>query len=167
MSIIAAVDPGYHGAICVLSTLAVDPLLYAMPITEGARPSYDLFAIREKLMEAQDAGLPRLYVERSQPLPAKMGGGLANWHRGRSQGLWEGLCYCLEIPVEFVEPRRWQKVMLAGCQGETTKDRALVAAQRLFPGLDLRRTPKCRKADEGFVDALLLAEWGRRQCAVL
>ena len=167
--IVVGVDPGLKGALCVLpSQVPLWPsgtFLTPMPTTSGKRPDYDLSAIESFLKNTVSEGLSRLYVERSQPLPPTMGGSLANFHRGRSLALWETLCHCLRIPVEFVPPQAWQREMLAGCSGDDTKARALQAAQRLFPGLDLSRTPKCKKSDEGFVDALLIAEFGRRKIA--
>jgi hypothetical protein len=183
--IFAGVDPGLHGAICqqicpdyVLERTRLGPdgihqpgiilenHLVPMPISHyGKRPEYDLYEIERCLRNLVGLGLQTLYVERPQPLPPAMGGSLANFHRGASLKLWEVLCHCLRIPVEFVPPQTWQREMLAGCSGSDSKARALQAAQRLFPGLDLRRTPKCKKADEGFVDALLIAEFGRRKMA--
>jgi hypothetical protein len=161
VSIVCGVDPGLSGAICVLTD--DPPRFVSMPVTEEKRPDYNLFSLYKLLLEFQHAGLSRLFVERPQPLPPKMGGSLANFHRGYSLGMWASLCYALSVPVEFVPPQRWQKAMLEGCSGDTTKARALQAASRLFPGLDMRRTPKCRKPDGGYVDSLLIAEYGRRK----
>jgi hypothetical protein len=172
--IVVGIDPGLRGALCILGVCdrpeffeagPVHPILVQMPVTSGKRPDYNLSEIEAFLENAVKVGLSRLYVERSQPLPPSMGGSLANFHRGRSLALWETMCHCLRIPIEFVPPQTWQREMLAGCSGADTKARALQAAQRLFPGLELRRTPKCKKPDEGFCDALLVAEYGRRKMA--
>ena len=39
---------------------------------------------------------------------------------------------------------------------------SILAAQRLFPNHDLRRTEACKKPDDNLVDSLLIAEYGRR-----
>lgn len=43
-----------------------------------------------------------------------------------------------------------------------TKAMSILAAHRLFPGVSLLRTDKCKKPDDGMSDALLIAEYGRR-----
>lgn len=53
-------------------------------------------------------------------------------------------------------------LMLAGTMGDDTGQRSIVAAKRLWPRQDLRRTPRSRKDDGGFSDALLIAELARR-----
>jgi hypothetical protein len=53
--------------------------------------------------------------------------------------------------------------MLAGTPGEDTKQRSVIAAQRLFPNVSLLPTPRCKKPSDGIADALLIAEWGRRK----
>jgi len=44
-----------------------------------------------------------------------------------------------------------------------TKAMALLAAKRLFPSVDLTATERSKKPHDGIVDALLLAEYGRRK----
>jgi hypothetical protein len=39
---------------------------------------------------------------------------------------------------------------------------SVLAAKRLFPRQDLRRTPNCTKPDDNLTDSLLIAEYGRR-----
>jgi hypothetical protein len=63
-------------------------------------------------------------------------------------------------PVEVPAPT-WQKVMLEGVLGDDTKDRALVAARNLWPDANFTME-RARKPHDGVVDALLLAEYGRR-----
>ena len=58
----------------------------------------------------------------------------------------------------------WQKDILKGVPhgpGET-KSASITVAKRLFGGVSLKRTAKCRKDCDGMADALLLAEYGRR-----
>jgi hypothetical protein len=87
--------------------------------------------------------------------------GLAQFHRGVQWGFaW--MLQAFQFPHELVHPRRWQSLMHAGTPGQNTKQRSILAAQRLFPDVELRRTQRSRKADDGFAEALLLAEFGRR-----
>ncbi len=52
--------------------------------------------------------------------------------------------------------------MLRGLPGKDTKTKSILAASRLFPRVDLRRTARSKVAHDGLTDALLIAEFGRR-----
>ena len=108
-----------------------------------------------------------VFVEQSIPLPPKLkAGSLAQFQRGVCRG-WSWMLTALEIPHELVHPRTWQSSMLRDTPGKDTKARSLLVAQRLFPTVELRRTARSRKADDGLSDALLIAEYGRRRLAGL
>lgn len=89
---------------------------------------------------------------------------------GEIFGLLQGLLIATRIPYHLVQPKEWQKeiwvnadkVYKSGAKVDT-KATSLNAAQRLFPDIDLRRTPACRKVDDNKVDSLLLAEFARRK----
>ena len=158
------IDPGKGGAIAVIgggfASSGIE--IYPTPVikaTKGkGRTEYNLVRIRE-ILEMTEPDFVTL--ERSQPLPPKMGGSIANYHRGVSRG-WEWMLVALEIPYQLVAARTWQKMMHAGTPGGDTKQRSILAAQRLFPKVNLKRTERCRVADHNFAEALLLAEFGRR-----
>jgi len=160
------VDPGKSGAIAILwdyGTVEISPM--PIIVSGKSRPQYDIGQIKELFWDFIRPGSgPHgvfVSVERSQALPPRMGGSIANFERGVSRG-WEWLLTALAIPFQMVAPRSWQATMLIGTAGTDTKQRAAIAAQRLFPGVNLKRTERTRKLDAGFCDALLLAEYGRR-----
>lgn len=165
------IDPGKQGAIALLRESGA--LIHPMPLVKCAqgRDEYDLAGIKEILtwggFTSSPFGLMNQVakfatVERAVPLPPKMPGGtIANFNRGVQRGF-EWLLAGLEIPHQAVMARTWQKVMHAGLSGSDTKQKSILAAQRLFPAVDLRRTEKSRKLDDGMAEALLLAEYGRR-----
>lgn len=157
---IIGVDPGKGGAIVVHGQDLLE--LHPMPvITSKTRAQYDLRAIHNTLAR----GCDHCFIEKQQPLPPRMGGGSANFFRGYSLALFEGMLVALNVPYTVVAPSRWQKVMLADVIGDDTKQRAILACDRLFPEVDLRRSSRARKPDQGLVDALLIAEYGRRTIA--
>ena len=41
------------------------------------------------------------------------------------------------------------------------KEKSKLAYRRLFPALDLKKTDGCKVPHDGFIDALLIAEYGR------
>ena len=169
------IDGGKKGAIARLSDTVPEAFrgveIFPMPIisatTGKGKDEYDVARIADDFRSwdsiAATHGL-RLFavIEKPQPIPPTIkAGSHAQFQRGAQFGFaWmlEALC----IPYQLVAPRTWQKVMLEGTPGDDTKQRSIMAAQRLFPGVDLKRTPRCRKADDGFSDALLLAEYARR-----
>jgi hypothetical protein len=90
-------------------------------------------------------------------------------------------CVAFDIPMTLVQPKRWQSLMYVGVPEirrpsitiktgkragqkmkgkKDTKKMSLVAVQRLFPGLDLRRNDQCKIPHDGIVDALLIAAYG-------
>jgi hypothetical protein len=86
----------------------------------------------------------------------------------------EMMLICFDIPYTKVQPKAWQKQMWQGVAnqkkpsstGKTmvndTKSMSEVAARRLFPTVDLRDTPRCKKAHDGKVDSLLICEYCKR-----
>jgi hypothetical protein len=163
------VDPGKHGAIvAILETRTQTVHTNVMPLVGTKRPTVDLtevYAILSGYQElaSGDKTPIHCYVEKQQPLPPKMGGGAANYARGYNLGLLEGVLVAISMSYTIVSPRRWQADMLADVEGTDTKARAVRVARRLFPSLDLRRSELAKKPDSGVVDALLIAEWGRRK----
>ncbi len=162
--IVVGIDPGKEGAIVRLAQDAEgrpDIEVTPMPVIQGEkREEFDIKAIQLALLLAD-----HVFVEKLQPMPLEKGGTIANYNRGFSMGLLQALCVARMAPYTLVRPQEWQREMLAGTPGEDTKQKSIIAAQRLFPGVDLRRTPRCKTPSDGISDALLLAEFGRRRLA--
>jgi hypothetical protein len=104
----------------------------------------------------------------------------------------KALCAAFNIPITLVQPQTWQKVMWQGVPKHRkppkkltkkelekkaagkkvrkpkktgsidTKKMSRIAVMRLFPGEDLRKNDRCDVPHDGIVDALLIAEYGRR-----
>ena len=81
------------------------------------------------------------------------------FHFGENFGYIKGLLEAFEIPYELVRPQKWKKEF--SITGE--KNSSIEVCNRLFPGVDLRRTERCRKDDDGLAEALLMAEYARRR----
>lgn len=100
-------------------------------------------------------------LERSQSMPGQ--GVVSVFNYGVGFGLLQGLLSALKIPYELIPPTSWTKDLHAGLpQSAKPKEKSRTAAERLFPGLDLR-APGGRVPHEGLIDALLIAEWARRR----
>jgi crossover junction endodeoxyribonuclease RuvC len=114
--------------------------------------------IMEILLDAN----PRLVIVESQQCFPKQGG-KSNFTTGFGYGRLLGLLEGLEIAHQVVRPKVWQKAMGIVGSGQS-KQQAASIALRLWPGLCLLATPRCRVPHDGLADALLMAEWGRRTC---
>lgn len=59
--------------------------------------------------------------------------------------------------------RKWQRTFWPRLSKEmTTKQAALNAANKIWPETDWRKNNRCKKPFDGYVDAALIAEYGRR-----
>jgi hypothetical protein len=161
------VDPGKAGALAILGSAGDVLELAPMPVihaSEGkGRDEYDLVGIRQLVQRHLELAEGHLFVtvEKLQPLPPKLGGGIANYSRGVGRG-WEWLLVAMGVPYQLVAPQTWQREMHAGTPGSDLKQRSILAASRLFPNVSLKRTHLARIPDDGLAEALLVAEWGRR-----
>lgn len=82
---------------------------------------------------------------------------------GRVFGALQSCLHIFQIPHVEVTPQRWQKSLHEGISRDLDpKKRSLIAVQRLFPEANLLATERSRVPHDGYVDALLLAEFGRR-----
>ena len=90
---------------------------------------------------------------------------------GHQSGAVEMMAIALRIPYTKIPAKQWQKEMFTGVEeititGKTSRDTkamALVAAKRLFPGRDFTFTERSTKPHDGYVDALLMSEYGKRK----
>jgi len=94
---------------------------------------------------------------------------------GHVLGLIEMAVVANGIPYTKVQPKKWQAEMWQGIPnqkklsstGKTftndTKLMSQLAAKRLFPGKDLRRTERSKKDDDNLIDSLLICEYSRRR----
>ena len=88
---------------------------------------------------------------------------------GYQSGVVETACISLGIAYTAVKAKVWQKDMFIGVTEakksngkRDTKAMALIACKRIFPGIDLTLTDRAIKPNDGYVDAILMAEWGKR-----
>ena len=114
-----------------------------MPETER-----DIF---EKLKFYRDNGGSCVaYIESVHSMPKQ--GVSSTFTFGRNYGFLRGCLCALEIPYHEVTPQKWQKAL--ECLSHGDKNVTKARAQQLFPKL---------KITHAIADALLIAEYGRRQ----
>lgn len=161
---IIAIDPGEKGFITILK--------------DG---EYDFIAIADHDRE-QIAAIINLYYDPFQQTVAVMeevhavygSSAKSTFSFGEIFGFLKGVLITSGIPYHLVQPKSWQseiwinedKVWRYKHDGKKmvdTKNTSIAAARRLFPTIDLRRTPKCKSPDDNKVDSLLICEYARRK----
>lgn len=140
------IDPGKDGAMAVIMPggVAVFPF-----DAGGYRNALDgLRGFRENC---------RCCLERVGAMP---GQGVTSMFRfGENFGFIQGLLTAYGISYELVTPQKWKKEF----QITGDKNSSVDVCKRLFPGVSLRRTDRCRKDHDGMAEALLMAEYARRR----
>ena len=141
------IDPGKHGAMVILDDAGT------VEVVPFDRASYTdrLWRIDEKQTVC--------CLEHVGFFPGD--GGRASFSFGESFGWLQGVLETLKIPYELVRPQKWRKEF--SVTGD--KNSSVEVAKRLFPSVDLRRSERSRKDDDGIAEALLMAEYAKRRLA--
>ena len=166
------IDPGLDGGLVWLDPLGSIVEKHVMPLNVlhtklggkvDERRSLDLTQL--SLLLKRLAPKTRIAVlEQAQSMPKQ--GVSSVFKYGQVYGQIEGLLVGRRIPYLTVPPVVWSRVMHSGIVGVEPKERSIIALRRLFPDVDLRVSERAKKPHEGVMDALLLAEWGRRRALV-
>ena len=83
---------------------------------------------------------------------------------GKFAGMIEGFLIALEIPYTAVPPQTWTKELHKGIEAKLdAKSKSYMAAARLFPKENWLASDRSKVAHSGIIDAVLLAEYGRRK----
>ena len=129
--------------------------IYLTHMPDNAVELADLF----RLYNEQSTDL-HVFVEKAQAMPKNGATGMFNY--GTGYGTILGIIAALRLSHTLVHPTTWCKEMHRGTKSRVPKKRSLEAAQRLYPHVSLMRTVRCKAPDEGFVDAMLIAGYGKR-----
>ena len=162
MKVFCGIDPGKDGALAILGYREA-PILVPFSETEYANQLRRLDFCRteaEKDLEAimhVPATEVFCVVEHVNAMPGQ--GVTSCFSFGQNFGFILGLLTAYCIPYELVRPQKWKRVF--SCTSD--KNTSIEVAQRMFPGVDLHRTPKCQKPHDGICEALLMAEYARRR----
>tara|TARA_Y100000114_G_C11753034_1_gene325417 strand:+ start:800 stop:1309 length:510 start_codon:yes stop_codon:yes gene_type:complete len=157
--LIIGIDPGLSGGVAILDMDgAVRSVSLTPTISVGkTKRDYDIQEM-QRLLSGGD--VLWAFIESQSARPGQ--GVSSTFKTGYGYGIWLALITSCEISLNVVSPRTWTSKMLSGVPGDG-KDRNILAAKRLFPKTDLRKSERARKPHDGIADALLIAEYGRRQ----
>lgn len=161
---IIGIDPGMSGGIAVLRAIEVPDGAMHQGIYAMKMPVTDQDLLDSIGNEAHPPTVPIhndaiAFVEKVNAGP-KMGSSAA-FKFGQNVAAIRMACLALNLRLEYVTPQKWQRefgLIVKGRglgQGDTEKkNRNKARAQELFPGI---------KITHAIADALLIAEYGRRQ----
>lgn len=161
---ILGIDPGLSGAFALITGGGAGVFFECMPVRmEGKDKEIDFDRVQAVLSQMWALSEGQMHVILERAMPMAMGSKHA-FNYGRGFAALELAIRVGKFPVTYVEPSKWSKALLAGVDLELRpKSRSAVAFKRLFPHLvDTIPMSKTGKIHEGFVDALLIAEFGRR-----
>lgn len=139
------IDPGKSGALAVVGrtlgdfAITFDEEGYIQAI-ENAKREGDVFAVVEHVGAMPKQGVSSTFAF------------------GQNFGWILGVLAALEVPFELVRPQKWKKHF--SCTSD--KNTSVEVAKRLFPGVSLMASERCRKPHDGMAEALLMAEYARR-----
>lgn len=163
MNTILGLDPGLTGGAVLINQDGSHTETYSFKKLGKEFDCRDYIDwLRSKMIEYDNDCCPitHAFIEKVASRP---GQGVASMFKfGTTYGMQRAAIDCLSIPYTLVTPKQWTKVMCAGVDASLkAKDRSKVAFNRLFPNFEpSEKVNSAQKA--GLIDALLIAEYGRR-----
>jgi hypothetical protein len=155
------IDCGLDGALVILNSTGIVSMRDMPTKKEGKRRAIDIEAL-DRWFE-QIKRLKSIAVVEDPGRHAPSAAGLRSMTY--SFAVIEALLVSHGIQYTTVGARKWQKQFLhrpEDLEGKfDTKAAALVSANNIWKGTDWRRTKRSKKAFDGYVDAALIAEYGR------
>jgi len=155
MKTVLGVDPGLSGAFVLMEDNEL--LEYSLMPLENKEISF-----KGVLQILHDYQPDHIYLERAVSFGM---GTKSAFNYGRGFAAIEIAIGLSGIPVTYIEPSKWTKIMHEGVSADIKpKIRSVIAFERLFAHLS-ERIPKSKtgKYHEGVLDALLIAGYGIRK----
>lgn len=144
------IDPGKKGAYCIMNE---QDDIKAMPWDEES------FIDDMDFLCGYCGTSDRIFcvLEHVGAMPGQ--GTVSMFSFGENFGFIQGVLKAMSIPYELVRPQKWKKEY-----GITSdKNTSIEVCKRLFPFINLKRTERCKKDDDGIAEAILIAEYARRK----
>ncbi len=154
MTAYIGIDPGFKGAIAVIEELSIQLIDTPSATIGKTKREYQVSQMYEILNMYRSDSI--VAIEKVHSMPRQ--GVASAFTFGKGYGIWLGLLAALQMPYDEVTPQRWQKEMMADMQ--KGKDASRLRAMQIYPRLTQKLN---KKSYDGRADALLIAEWRRRQ----
>ena len=142
------IDPGKNGGIAKINTDTgfVKAFTFSEESLISELECYFMF----------DKSPLRCVLEKVNAMPGQ--GVVSMFNFGQNYGFIQGVLKAYRIPYELVTPQKWKKEF--SCTSD--KNTSIEVCKRLFPGVNLKATERCRKDHDGMAEALLLACYAKR-----
>ena len=160
------IDIGLKGAICITeqndTEISLD--IHPMPLIKGKMDYHKLHS----MIENYEGFNGHVVFEKLGVIYGTSK--TTAFSMGYQAGALEAMLIARALPFTMVSAKKWQEEMFqgvpelkkSGSNRRDTKAMAKVAAQRLFPHAKLTFGERAKKAHDGLIDALLMAEYSRR-----
>lgn len=143
------IDPGRYGAVCLIDNT-----------DKNKKNICSLFEYDDvkfyNLLKKYDNEYIDIWLEQVWYRPGA--GGKATFNFGVNYGRIIGILNACNRNINFVPPATWKKIIGVTEDKQTSID----MAERLFPGVNLYKTPQCKNKHDGLAESLLIAEFGIR-----
>lgn len=149
MSIYIGLDPGKKGAMAIMGYSNTTGERYMMKIIP--------FDPQEYIKTLKQFNGATVCIEQVHSLPRE--GVKSVWSFGQTYGWLLGVLDAVGLSYQTVPPNLWKKDFSLL---RAEKKQSIEVCKRLFPGVELRRTDKCRTDDDNMADAALICEYARR-----
>ena len=145
------IDPGKNGGLAWIKDSGK---------AEAERLNIETLASRLRVITGNGSIPSKCYVEKVHSMPKQ--GVASTFSFGTNYGFILGVLTAVGVNYELVQPSTWKKAMSVTADKRTSIRRC----KELFPDVDLKATARCKKDHDGMAEALLIAEYGRRQCGL-
>lgn len=148
------IDPGQKGGIAVMRCDRISAIVtHAIDMPGTVRQIVDFL---RPLLDVSGGLNPSLTVEKAQAM--KKQGVTGTFSYGKHFGIFEAVAACFRVPYHEIPPQRWKRSM--GLSKD--KRESIRLCEQIYP--DVVLVPdRCRVPHDGIAEAVLIAEWGRRQ----
>ena len=149
MSIYVGIDPGKKGAMAIMGYSNTTGERYMMKIIP--------FDPQEYIKTLKQFNGATVCIEQVHSLPRE--GVKSVWSFGQTYGWLLGVLDAVGLSYQTVPPNLWKKDFSLL---RAEKKQSIEVCKRLFPGIELKRTDRCRNDDDNMADAALICEYARR-----
>jgi crossover junction endodeoxyribonuclease RuvC len=147
-NIYVGIDPGADGGIAYIDSDGAHTYTYS---------DEQLIAILRMVDEIYRPGEAVACLEKVGAMPKQ---GLSSTFKfGKSAGFIEGVLQAFDIPYQMITPQVWKK---AFSLIKKDKKESCSVCRKLFPNVNLKRTDRYTTYHDGMAEALLMAEYARR-----
>lgn len=153
IKLIIGIDPGKKGAISIITEYGKYEV-FDMPLyPNGEIDGYAIYKCLEKSFALDYDSF--CFIEKSQPMPKQ--GVVSVFNYGAGYGKLLAALEILKIPYQEIRPQKWKKYFSLI---KKDKKESVSLAMKLFP--DIEYTTKRGRLLDGRAEALLIAEYGKR-----